>query len=166
MKSNISKFRIALFFMLLLFSSCSFSNEKQNQQKNAQTSNNIDFIKQAEKERKYYFENDTIKQSITITKNTDTQIDFLYEIRNKKRDCFVTYSGIALNEYPDNDPELDEDEEGFGYPVIEYVYDNENGIIGIRLSMIEKDKIQILSDCNQHTFCPINSMGILRSVTE
>ncbi len=163
MKNNVITYNtiIVVFFMLMLFSSCSFANEKQEEK--AQLSDNTkEPLEQVEKEKKFLFENDTIKQSIKITKYTDIQMSFLYEIKNVKRNCYITYSGVALNEYPNNDPELDEDEEGFGYPSVKYLYNNEDCIIEIRLSMVEKDKIQVKSNCNQHIFCPVNSVGILR----
>jgi hypothetical protein len=45
---------------------------------------------------------------------------------------------VAVDENPGADPELDEDENGFGYPSTEYLYEKKQMVMAIRIDMLEK----------------------------
>lgn len=114
--------------------------------------------------RIYCIENDTLIQQIIISDREKSNIQFEYSIRNKKNDYKVKFSGIANNKNLNSDPEIDEDENGYAYPSIQYEYQNKDCLIVIRREMLKKDKIQIYAngcEVNQR-ICPIESIGILR----
>ena len=104
------------------------------------------------------------EQRIIIEEIGSNKIRFEYYIRNIASNCNKSISGVAIDHHPDMDPELDEDEEGFGYPAIEYVYEEGGCFLAVRIAMKAKDKIQIQeSGCNTaNKLCPLTSIGVLR----
>ena len=111
----------------------------------------------------YLFSDNALKQEIRITYKEKNKIEFEYYVSNRGTGCKNTFNGTAVNKYPDADPELDEDKEGFGYPVLEYLYETDACSFAVRVAMLEKDKVQIRTiNCSTSKECPINSAGILR----
>ncbi|KYP15499.1 MAG: hypothetical protein A1D16_08385 [Flavihumibacter sp. CACIAM 22H1] len=115
-----------------------------------------------EKEYYYQFQNDTVFQEIKIDFLDNNRIDFKYVTKNNIKQCVDTIQGVALNKHPDSDPELDNDEEGFGYPSIEYLYEKGEKVLAIRIAMKTKDKVVINASGFEVSNCQYISIGILR----
>lgn len=79
-------------------------------------------------------------QKLGVKYLPDNKIDFRLSEENNL--CEVNYGGIAQNQYPDGDGESDDDEEGNGYFAIEYIFEDAENIIYIRIAE-EKDKARI-----------------------
>jgi hypothetical protein len=166
----LNKLKIKLFVInmhILLFLPLSNCNNVINKNNLDSKSNEVkkkNIIKSKNNKTSFYtYSNDTIEQRIFIKDINDDEIEFKYIVENKILKCKQQINGIAINKYPEMDPELDEDEEGFGYPVIEYFYQYNDCAIYIRRAMIKKNKIQIKTNCKKFVeSCPIASIGILK----
>jgi hypothetical protein len=96
----------------------------------------------------YVFENDTIKQSVTLNYLTDIEISFRYTVENKTRQQNAFIQGTAKNEYSEYDPEMDEDEEGVAYFADEFIYSSN----GFRLAFRIAEDQTLLRNCFDLTF--------------
>lgn len=135
-------------------------------------SNQVDFQKKAsEFVTKYIstsdifkFENNEIIQIIAIQYIDENTIKFILKIISKADENESNLAGNAKIKVGDS--EIDEDEEGIGYPVNEYVYDGDCWI-SIRIALQTKDMLRIISsDCgklsSKHE--PFDSIGILKKI--
>lgn len=141
-------------------------------------SNKVDYLEQEDgKEEKtlvefgqkpdvYNYTFNGIEQKLKITSKSENEIYFEYTIRNTAENCEITLKGNAVNKNPEMDPELDEDEEGVAYPSIQYIYENGDCYLGIRIAMIDRDKVVVLSECKEKEIdgCLIGSLGILKKL--
>jgi hypothetical protein len=86
------------------------------------------------------YQNPTGDFLLNISWINDDSVQFLIE--SKKESCPAKYEGLAVNLYPDADPEIAEDENGEAYPVVGYMLENQIYIIKIQMSL-EKDRAKI-----------------------
>lgn len=110
----------------------------------------------------FIYNNDVVLQKLDVTFIEDNQISFAINV--KEGGCKTSIVGEAVDNYPDSDPALDEDEEGYGYPAIEYVYQEKNCIVVIRIEMQNKDKAKVIfKDCEVlFGDCKVTSGYLLR----
>jgi hypothetical protein len=81
------------------------------------------------------------KQRLGVTWLTNDSIEF--RLLSEDDICDTDYWGNAENNYPDMDPELDEDENGEPYPASEYITEQTKYSLSIRISL-EKDRARII----------------------
>jgi hypothetical protein len=100
----------------------------------------------------YVFENDTIKQRVTLSYPTGIEISFKYTVEHKIRRQNASVHGTAKNEYRAYDLEINEDEYGLAYPASEYIYsDHRNDCwLAFRLHAENLSLLQIKADCLFH----------------
>jgi hypothetical protein len=73
-------------------------------------------------------------------------------------------SGIAKR-LKDQDPEIDEDENGLGYAANEFHFQKDSCYLSIRIAMKKNDKARIMvynCDNLEVPDCPLSSIGILK----
>jgi hypothetical protein len=113
----------------------------------------------------YKFINDTLCQTLTLKfSNSDSLVHFNLVSKNLKQNISNSISGIAVNNYPNQNPEIDEDKNGIAYPSSEYVHSEKDCYLAIRVSNNRKDMVQIKTgDCEKmdNHKCPFNTIGIL-----
>ncbi|MFN5168931.1 MAG: hypothetical protein ACK5DD_04860 [Cyclobacteriaceae bacterium] len=80
-------------------------------------------------------------QKLGVTWLTNDSIEF--RLLSEDGICDTDYWGSAKNNYPDMDPELDEDENGEAYPASEYVTEQATYSLSIRISL-DKDRARII----------------------
>jgi hypothetical protein len=112
----------------------------------------------------YSFENDTLKQTVELSRITKTEIRFKLISENKFRGQMNYTAGTAKNIYIDYDPEIDEDEEGMAYPVNEYIHEGDCRLsFRIEMDRQEKMQVKVADNClSSNPYCPLASAGILR----
>lgn len=108
----------------------------------------------------YIFENDTLKQTIVLSRFNENEIDFKLISENKSRKQKALLEGIA--KIKDGDVEIDEDSEGNAYPVNEYIYEKDCWL-AFRIDRSTHERMRINeADCNQHSqYCPFASVDLL-----
>ena len=112
----------------------------------------------------YQYSNDTLTQVLNVEWIKDNTIRFTLLSENKGKKCKVEISGVAKHQNSGADPEIDEDEEGIAYPSIEYVSEESDCEVIIRIAMDDRDKAIVqMVDCpaKQKDSCPLESVGIL-----
>lgn len=109
----------------------------------------------------FLFENDTLRQTVALKTITEKTVAFKLTSSNKLKNKTIHMKGTA--QLKEGDLEIDEDEEGNGYPVDEYVYNQDSCFLALRLDAESKDKMTIKTgDCVKKTpDCPLSSLGIL-----
>jgi hypothetical protein len=88
----------------------------------------------ANKEQKF-------KQKLGVTWLTNDSIEF--RLLSEDDICDTNYWGTAKNNYPDMDPESDEDENGVSYLASEYVTEEDTYSLDIRISL-DKNRARII----------------------
>jgi len=136
-----------LVFAFLIFSCVSSTQRKESsgrinnqriiseinlEQKDSIIMNGYDFS--------FIYEDNTVKESLSVSYKSDSEIIFSLNLRKKDGTCSVVLNGKATNKNENLDPELDEDEEGLAYPSNEYVYENGECTAALRIAMTAKDK--------------------------
>lgn len=108
----------------------------------------------------YLYENDTLKQTVEISQLSDKEIHFKFISENKYRKQTFMIEGVALNKY--DGIEIDEDEEGNAYPMLEYIY-NGDCWLAFRIDLKARKYLRIKqADCKRYNvFCPLNSIEFL-----
>lgn len=91
----------------------------------------------------FEFENkeQKVKQKLGVTWLTNDSIEF--RLLSEDDICGTNYWGTAKNNYPDMDPESDEDENGESYLASEYVAEEDTYSLDIRISL-DKDRARII----------------------
>jgi hypothetical protein len=113
----------------------------------------------------YHFANDTLTQNLYIQQINSKTISFLYQVLNNASEKKVRIYGVARWS---GDVEVDNDDEGNGYPV--RLYRCKKGVCEIEIRLpTESDTIaQTISfhceDANENNACPLTSVGILKKV--
>jgi hypothetical protein len=94
-------------------------------------------------EMTFEFENEDqkFKQKLGVTWLTNDSIEF--RLLSEDDICDTNYWGTAKNNYPDMDPESDEDENGESYLASEYVTEEDTYSLVIRISL-DKDRARII----------------------
>jgi hypothetical protein len=111
----------------------------------------------------YTSENDSIYQEVMVRFVSKGTIRFIITTKNKFTRKAYTKQGVAMCK-TDSYPEIDEDEMGIAYPAQEYVC-RKNCLLYIRIDLEKFDKLRLIdAGCGgkQTTWCPFNSVGILR----
>jgi len=119
-----------------------------------------------EAQKKYVYENDTIKQTLDIVFINKRKIEFKLVVDNKIINNTKQLKGAAIGNV-DADPETDEDAEGYAYPAIQYVYGGAKCELDIRVAMEKKDKVQIngaICDSIGDIRHPFHSVGVMNIV--
>jgi hypothetical protein len=112
----------------------------------------------------FIYENDTIKQTVKIQFMNDDEIKFQLNCENKMRNQNAFIEGIAKSK--DGDLEIDEDEEGNAYPVIEFIYEKDCWL-AFRIDLDTRSILRIhMADCTPNPYCPFSSVGILNKIIE
>ncbi len=105
------------------------------------------------------------KQKLGFSKVSNEEIEFRLKTENQL--CDTEYWGQAKNQFPDSDPEIDEDNCGSAYPALEYVFKNKNYELRIRISLDnDKAKLMYQNKSGIDTDCIPNTNLILRSEIE
>ena len=95
-------------------------------------------------------ETDSYTQTLYFNQVDDTTLTFKVIFNNIQDDCILTVKGTAINHYAQFDGEMDEDEEGNGYPSDEYTFENDEvGYLAIRIDAESGDKAKILHTLNE-----------------
>lgn len=123
--------------------------------------------KGVEKDILYEYNDDTLSQTLKIKYISKEEIDFEIASINKIKNKKSILTGIAKGSL-NQDPEMDEDDQGNGYAAREYRYSKEACSIGIRIAIDEaKNKAKVteyncynLRDSN----CPFESVGVLKKI--
>ncbi len=119
--------------------------------------NNFEFILKAEDLE--------TKQILGFSNISNEVIEFRLKTENQL--CDTEYWGQAKNQFPDSDPEIDEDDCGSAYPAFEYVFENKNYELRIRISLDEdKAKLMFQDKSGIDTDCIPTTNLILRSEIE
>jgi hypothetical protein len=94
-------------------------------------------------EMTFEFENreQKFQQKLGVTWLTNDSIEF--RLLSIDDICNTSYWGTAKNNYPDMDPESDEDENGESYLASEYVAEEDTYSLDIRISL-DKDRAKII----------------------
>lgn len=94
-------------------------------------------------EMTFEFENNEQKvtQKLGVTWLTKDSIEF--RLLSEDDICDTNYWGTAKKNYPNQDPESDEDENGVSYPASEYVKEEDAYLLAIRISL-DKDRARII----------------------
>lgn len=116
----------------------------------------------------YEYTNDTLSQSLALNYTSKHEISFKITSVNKTKNKTSTLTGagrahVKLNQ----DPEMDEDDEGNAYTTIEYHYVEGDCSLSIRIAMDTKDKAKIFEyNCDKFhdNDCPFASIGVLKKV--
>lgn len=168
-KTQIMK-RTIIYISTLFLLSCTYTvNSNTDSQIE---SNQVDFQKKASEFvtkhistfNIFKFENNEFIQIIAIQYIDENTIKFILKIISKSDENESNLTGNAKIKVGDS--EIDEDEEGIGYPVNEYVYDGECWI-SIRIALQTKDMLRIISsDCGKLSskYAPFDSKGILKKI--
>jgi len=134
--------KVYFFTLCLFFLSCSARGEKND----------------------YVYENDTIKQTVTINYINENTINFNLTSYNKRIDKSATIEGEAKNEYSDFGSENDADEEGNAYFVDEYIYVGDCWL-SFRIDMDTQTTMRVtLADCEENPYCPFTSINLLQKI--
>ncbi len=80
-------------------------------------------------------------QSLQVNWLTGDSIEFKLLAENGL--CDYEFQGIAVNEYPYMDPEIDEDENSVSYPAIAYQVIDGGQLLSIRIEMNKKKLARI-----------------------
>lgn len=162
--------KIIFYITALVFMGCSSRSSSNTQ---AQTNESkIDSQKQVSDFVAKYnttydvfkYEDDEIVQLVALKANGDNIVTFsLKNISKKSNDVSVLEGTAKLKE---GDVEIDEDEEGIGYPVNEFIY-NDKCWIAIRLALQSQDMVRVnSSDCESLSTknTPFASKGVLKKM--
>lgn len=82
-----------------------------------------------------------LKQKLGVRWVTNDSIEF--RLFTEDDLCDTDYWGNAKNNFPESDPETDEDENGIAYPSEEYIVNNMDYSMQIRIAL-DKDKARII----------------------
>lgn len=97
----------------------------------------------------FKYSDNLVEQTLHVTEQDSSGIKFSLLLKKKDGTCKSQVSGIAVNNYKGSDPEIDEDENGVAYPANEFVYNEGECHIAIRIAMDEMNKAKIkASGCN------------------
>jgi len=104
-------------------------------------------------------ENDAVIQTLNVTWKEKNRIDFDFLVKDKKTRKERQLKGSAVSS--NQDPEIDEDEEGMAYPAIEFWHKDGSCQFAIRIAMQNASKIQTKAGgCS--TGLPLESVAILK----
>ncbi|NOU62351.1 hypothetical protein ELS83_21405 [Marinifilum sp. JC070] len=161
--------KIIFYITALVFMSCSSGGSSNTQ---AQTNESkidsqkqvADFVSKYNTYDVFKFEDSEIVQLVALKANGDNVVTFsLKNISKKSTDVSVLEGTAKLKE---GDVEIDEDEEGIGYPVNEFIY-NDKCWIAIRLALQSQDMVRVnSSDCESLSTknTPFASKGVLKKM--
>lgn len=105
-----------------------------------------------------YAENNEI-QKLGVNRISEDSIEYLFESKNKT--CETNYSGIAANPHPDMNYEIDEDDDGISYPTIQFIDNNDNYSMNIRIA-VDQEMVRIRFEHDDKKDCDPNNDHILR----
>lgn len=154
-----------LFEIFLLIVSCNNSNKKQ-----ANETSQIKGLKDNSigTKAEYKFENDTFLEVLDCEFVQKDKLEFNLKAQNKLTKHSYNIKGAAKNEYPNGDPEIDDDLDGNAYSVNQYTYKGKKGCsIEFRIDAENGLMAQIHSFHCQDNYskdCPVSSIGILNRV--
>lgn len=162
--------KIGYYIVTLLVISCSSSVNSNTQEQTKSIKDNdseavSEFMtKYSDTHEVFRFENEGVIQMVALKPINDTLMSFYIETFSKEKDISSSLRGTA--KLKKGDVEIDEDENGIGYPVREYIY-NEKCWIAIRLAMQTKDKVRInSSECDslKSSLTPFSSISVLKKI--
>lgn len=176
-----------LFFLVLIFLGCQMETKKVKYNNITEFSNNktiVEKIPKADKDSSevklitnnrmfdylktnyqnvYEYRSRTVRQLVGLTYTSKDSVDYFLSIETLP--CDVEYKGKAYNQNYGMDPEIDEDEEGNSFPVIEYIHDNKTQAIYLKVALdSSKLKISYVNKEDIRTDCLPNSQYIMRKV--
>ena len=112
----------------------------------------------------FEFANNEVVQLAALSCVDETTTKFSIKTISKKNENVSELEGVAI--LKEGDVEIDEDEDGIGYPVNEYIY-NENCCIAVRLALESKNLLRINSaECGDIVTesAPFISKGVLKKL--
>jgi len=151
--------------LLLLQSIVIFGCTNENRINHSNT-NNIKMQSNSKGDSAFTFsyESDSIIQKAKIIFLLDGKIEFSLSSYNKKTGELAKKQGIAKGEI-NEDPEIDEDENGNAYPSQQYFFKEKNCHLFFRIDIEERNRLQIKEVyCEEYhsNSCPWQSLGVLR----
>lgn len=114
----------------------------------------------------YEYKNDTLLQTLAINYISKQEINFELITVNKIKNKTSTLTGTAEGKL-NQDPEMDEDDEGNSYAATEYHYTKDGCSLSIRIDMDTKNKAKVFEytcDKLHDSSCPFASVGLLKRV--
>ena len=114
----------------------------------------------------FEYKNDTILQRLVVKYLSKTEIKFDLTSFNKIKNKTSTLSGTASGKL-NQDPEMDEDDQGNAYAVEEYQFTKNDCSLSIRIDRNSKNRAKVFDyNCVQlhDNNCPFQSIGILLKV--
>jgi hypothetical protein len=110
----------------------------------------------------YIYENDSLKQTVTVDYINKSAITFKLTSYNRRVNQTAMIEGTAKDKSSGLATEIDEDENGNTYPVMEYIYSGDCWL-SFRVDVETQTTIRVtLADCEDNPYCPFTSMGILK----
>lgn len=112
----------------------------------------------------YRYEDTEFVQIAAILRSKGDSVSFCLKTISKLMDDEATISGVAVSQ--NGDVEIDEDMNGIGYPVLEYIYSGDCWI-ALRLALESNDMLRINSDGCEEFIAEATSFtsnGILKKI--
>lgn len=91
----------------------------------------------------FIYEDADVYREVVVENLDKKEISFVLLIRNKKKNSNVRLTGRAS--LKSGDFEIDTDSEGNGYPVKEYVYDQDKRYIAFRIDVEKQERMTVKS---------------------
>jgi hypothetical protein len=134
-------FRTILLGALVMLAACANPKE-DNAASEAEKDAPAPLEAKKEYESTFIFEKGDQRQQLAVSYKSETEIEF-YLSFEKGGNCKNEISGKAENKNAGGDAETDDDNEGNAYAVNEFLYENGNCVIAIRIATDEKDKATV-----------------------
>ncbi len=159
--------------MFVLLVSCSNNRNSDEKAQSRDTTQSfsgyyLDSVKKKKpgKPNLYVFKNDSLTQMLKVWYRSDQEISFELSSNNRVNGTTATISGTAKGN-TNQDPEMDEDDDGNSYASTDYYYKKDSCSISIRIALKTLDKANVLEyNCSKlhEPGCPLESVGVLRMV--
>jgi hypothetical protein len=106
---------------------------------------------------------DTLSQTLVFQRIDDIKIDFELSSYNKLKNEIKRVNGVAENKYSsDYGSEMDFNEDGEMYLVIEYLYESEEIFLSFRFNKeYTKVNVEVADEVFPNKYCPLHSIKAL-----
>lgn len=138
--------------------------EQELQEEYSDKINKREYTNEFDEFQEYLYENDTIRQVLRLNNLNENELDFDITSENKIEGIKSIIEGKAM--LLGGDPEIDYDEEGTGYPSIQYIY-KEKCYISIRIDILNRNRVNIIeSSCEnlRNESTPFHSIGLMYKI--
>ena len=106
---------------------------------------------------------DTLRQTLVFQRIDDFKIDFELTSYNRLKNEIKRVNGIAENKYSsDYGSEMDFNEDGEMYLVVEYIYESEEVFLSFRFDKgYTKVNVEVADEVSPNNYCPLHSIKTL-----